>query len=235
MCGRFSQTAPPEIIAQEFALDDPPPLTSRYNIAPSQPVAAIRLHPESAKRACALFRWGLIPSWAEDQSIGSRLINARAETVAEKPAFRSAFRHRRCLVLADGFYEWQLVGRGRQPYYIRRQDGRPFAFAGLWEQWAGPGKSDGQAGAAGPVIESCTLLTTGPNALMAPIHDRMPVILDRQDYALWLDPAVQQVEALTPLLRPCPAEWLTAYPVGPWVNDPRHDDPRCLDPLAPVT
>ncbi|MFM8552569.1 MAG: SOS response-associated peptidase [Nitrospiraceae bacterium] len=232
MCGRFSQTAPPDVIAHEFSLDDLPLLTPRYNIAPSQPVAAIRLHPESAKRDCVLFRWGLIPSWAKDPAIGIRMINARVETVAEKPAFRSAFRHRRCLVLADGFYEWQPVGRGKQPYYIRRQDSRPFAFAGLWEHWTGPGKQDGQAEVAGPVIESCTLLTTGPNALMASIHDRMPVILDQQDYALWLDPTVQRVEVLTPLLRPSPAERLTAYPVGPWVNNPRHDDPHCFDPVV---
>ncbi|MBM4124876.1 MAG: SOS response-associated peptidase [Nitrospira sp.] len=223
MCGRFSQTAPPDVIAQEFSLDDPPLLTPRYNIAPSQPVAAIRLHPESAKRDCVLFRWGLIPSWAEDPAISIRMINARAETVAEKPAFRSAFRHRRCLVLADGFYEWRREGRTKQPFYIRKRDGGPFALAGLWEPWQS---------AEGVAVESCTILTTGANEAMAPIHDRMPVLLDPKDYALWLDPNIRQTEALLPLLRPVPSECLTLYPVSVWVNSPGHDDPQCLAPLS---
>ncbi|MBD2100164.1 SOS response-associated peptidase [Leptolyngbya sp. FACHB-261] len=218
MCGRFSQTRSAAIVAEAFQLAEVPPLDPRYNIAPTQPVAVIRCTAEQPQRQLQQLRWGLIPSWAKDASIGSKLINARAETVAEKPSFRSAFSQRRCLVLADGFYEWQRLERGKQPFYIRVGEGEPFAFAGLWERWRGP---DGE-------VESCTLLTTEPNELMRPIHDRMPVILQPQDYDLWLDPSVREPAQVQPLLHPYPAEAMTAYTVSKQVNSPANDSPECI-------
>lgn len=222
MCGRFSLSTPAEILADRFQLTSAPSLAPRYNIAPTQPVAAVRLTPGHEGRMLELLRWGLIPPWAKDPSLGAQLINARAETAATKPAFRAAFRQRRCLVPADGFYEWQREGLRKQPFYIRMRDGKPFAFAGLWEHWEG---LDGAA------IDSCALLTTEPNELLRPVHDRMPVILDPRDYELWLDPEVRKLERLTPLLRPYPPEDMTAYPVSPRVNNPRNDDPLCTEPL----
>lgn len=222
MCGRFTLLTPAETLAEQFHLPDVPSLTPRYNVAPTQPVAAVRQSPGNGERELALLRWGLIPSWAKDADIGARMINARSETVAQKPAFRAAFRQRRCLVLADGFYEWQRLARGKQPFYIRLRDGSPFAFAGLWEHWAGP---DG-------AVESCTLLTTEPNDLIRSLHNRMPVILAPEDYDLWLDPGVREVELLHPLLRPHPPEDMIAYPVGLWVNNPKNDGPQCIEPSA---
>lgn len=222
MCGRFTLTDPDADLAEQFNLPDVPDLQPRYNIAPTQPVAAVRVAAESAARELALLRWGLIPFWAKDPGIGARMINARSETAAEKPAFRAAFRRRRCLVLADGFYEWQKENGGKQPFYIRLRDGQPFAFAGLWESWKGEGET---------VIESCTLLTTQPNDLIHPLHNRMPVILHPRDYALWLDPEMQAAERLKPLLRPYPFEEMVAYPVSRFVNKPQNDDPRCIEPL----
>ena len=169
-----------------------------------------------------MLRWGLIPFWAKDSKIGTRMINARSETVAEKPAFRAAFRQRRCLVLADGFYEWQRLERGKQPFYIRQRDEGPFAIAGLWEYWEGP-----EGG-----IESCTLLTTQPNDLVRPLHNRMPVILHPDDYDLWLDRSVQEPALLQPLLRPYSPEDMMAYPISTWINKPENDGPRCIEPLA---
>jgi len=223
MCGRFTQTASPEIIAQQFDLDAPPLFKPRYNIAPSQQVAAIRINPDAAKRECVLLRWGLIPSWATDAKIGNQCINAKAETVAEKPSFRSAFKKRRCLVIADGFYEWRLQGKQKQPMWIGLKSKHPFAFAGLWEHWTP---------AEGVPIETCTIITTEPNALMQTIHHRMPVILAPHDYDLWLDPSVQHVEIVKPLLRPFTADELVAYPVSALVNNPRHDTSQCLEPVA---
>ena len=161
--------------------------------------------------------WGLVPSWADDPKIGNRMINARAETAADKPSFRTAMRRRRCLIVADGFYEWQTIGKRRQPMYIHMRDGRPFAFAGLWESWEGADHS---------ALESCTILTTSANDLVRPIHDRMPVIIAPADYARWLDPAVQQAEPILPLLRPYPAEEMEAYAVSTRVNSPARDDER---------
>lgn len=228
MCGRFALGAAPESLAALFELEAgalPEGLRPRYNIAPTQPVLAARwLVPdgEPGGRALGWLRWGLVPSWAKEFAIGARLINARAETAAAKPAFRSALRRRRCLVAADGFYEWQRRGRGRkQPYLIRLRDGRPFAFAGLWERWRSP---------EGLLVESCTLLTTEPNAVCAPIHDRMPVILERRDFARWLDPAEGDPERIRSLLLPFPAEAMSAHPVGPLVNDARIDRPECAAP-----
>jgi putative SOS response-associated peptidase YedK len=167
-------------------------------------------------------RWGLIPSWAGDPRIGNRLINARAETAAEKPSFRSAFRQRRCLVLADGFYEWQRLDGKKQPYYFRMRDSQPFAFAGLWERSSAQGKA----------VETCTLLTTEANELLRTIHDRMPVILEPDTYDRWLDPAVQKVELLKPLLHPYRSEAMTGFPVSSLVNNPRNESPKSIEPAA---
>lgn len=223
MCGRYALFSPEEIVAAMFGLEGagfPPP---SYNIAPPRAVAAVRTAPEGpARRELALLRWGLVPSWAKDPAIGNRMINARAETAPDKPAFRSAFRRRRCLVPADGFYEWRKAGARKQPYYVRLADGGPFAIAGLWERWEGP---------AGDVA-SCTLLTTGPNDLLAPIHDRMPVILSPDDYGTWLDPEEQAPATLLPLLRPFPSDAMVAFPVRTLVNNPASDDPRCIEPAA---
>ena len=223
MCGRFSQTATPDMIAEQFEVNEPPLFKPRYNIAPSQQVATIRLNPEAAKRECVMLRWGLIPSWAKDPKIGNQCINAKAETVAEKPSFRAAFKKRRCLVIADGFYEWQLQGKQKQPMWIGLKSKRPFAFAGLWEHW----KS-----AEGQPLETCTIITTAPNELMQAIHNRMPVILSPSSYDQWLDPTVQQLEPLKALLQPYSSEELMAYPVSTLVNNPRHDAPQCLEPVS---
>lgn len=222
MCGRFAQTASASVIAQQFGVAVPPGLAARYNIAPSQPVAVIRIAPGSASRELVLVRWGLIPSWAKDPKMGFQCINAKAETAAEKPSFRGAFKARRCLVLATGFYEWRVQGRVKQPMWIGLKSRGPFAFAGLWEQWRPP---DGEA------IESCTILTTDPNELLQPIHNRMPVILPPDSYGQWMDPHVQQAASLAALLRPYPSEELEACQVGALVNNPRHDAPDCLEPV----
>lgn len=223
MCGRFALFSPEEILAAMFGVEGdrfPPP---SYNVAPSRDVAAVRVAPQgAARRELALLRWGLVPSWAKDPSIGNRMINARAETAPEKPAFRSAFRRRRCLVPADGFYEWRKAGARKQPYYVRMADGSPFAIAALWESWEGPGGG----------VATCALLTTAPNDLLAPIHDRMPVILAPGDCAPWLDPEVRDPARLLSLLRPYPADAMTAFPVRPLVNNPATDDPRCIEPAA---
>jgi putative SOS response-associated peptidase YedK len=208
-------------LAAAFELEEPFEPTPSFNVAPTQPVTAIRLGEGSGARAAAVLRWGLIPSWAEDPAIGNRMINAKAETAAEKPAFRQAFRRRRCLIAADGFYEWRKGPGAKQPFYIRMKGGAPFAFAGLWEHWEGEGS----------VIESCTILTTQPNDLVRPIHDRMPVILAPGDYAAWLDCGRTDLKALQALLRPHPAGAMEAWPVGPYVNNPRNNDARCIEPL----
>jgi putative SOS response-associated peptidase YedK len=232
MCGRFTLSTPAERLAELFGLDEVPSLAPRYNIAPSQGAPAVRLTAEG-KRHLELLHWGLVPSWAKELSVGYRMINARAETAAEKPAFRKAMRERRCLVLADGFYEWQKRGRGRkQPWYIALKDRRPFAFAGLWERWHPPA-AEGATEAA-PVLQSCTLLTTQPNALVAELHDRMPVILQPGDYDAWLDPAERDPEKLKPLLRAFPAEEMVAFEVSSRVSSPVNDDPGCCAPLPTV-
>lgn len=220
MCGRFALHADAETIAQTFELDEAPELSPRYNIAPTQPAPVVLTTGDNAHREFRTLRWGLIPSWAKDAVIGAKMINARAETVAEKPAFRSAFTHRRCLILADGFYEWQKLGRGKQPIYIRLKSGEPFAFAGLWERWESP--DDGP-------IESCTIITTTPNDLVQPIHDRMPVILHRESYGRWLDPGNTNSEALATLLTPYSANEMEAYSVSARVNSAANDDPTCIE------
>ena len=223
MCGRYTLHARREALADAFDLDEVPELPLRYNIAPTQNVPVVRLDPDSGRRRVAMLRWGLIPSWADDPTIGNRMINARAETVASKPAFRSAFRRRRCLVLADGFYEWAATGgKAKTPFHFRRRDGRPFAFAGLWERRE-----------KGPQpVESCTLITTEPNAVVAPVHDRMPAILRPEHYQQWLDPDEQGADELDALLGPLPDELMEGFTVGRLVNSPSRDDPRCIEPAG---
>ena len=224
MCGRFTLTAAGEVVASVFELAEVPVLSPRYNIAPTQPVVAVVSDSHEPKRLFKTMRWGLIPCWAKDPSIAARMINARAETVATKRAYQSAFRHRRCLIAADGFYEWRQAApkKPKQPYYVRMEDSRPFAFAGLWEHWEG---SDGSA------IDSCTVITTEPNELMKSLHDRMPAILRPEYFDRWLDPGIQDAESLQPLLRPYLADKMTAHPVSIYVNDPSHDTARCIEPL----
>ncbi len=219
MCGRFVLFASPDMLQAEFDLAAPPTgLTPRYNIAPTQPVAVIA---NKGERSIEMFTWGLIPSWAKERSIGSRMINARAETLAEKPAFRAAFRKRRCLIVADGFYEWKKEGTGKTPMFIRLASQRPFAFAGLWEYWQPPG--------AEPVL-SCTIITTDANALVSPIHDRMPVILPASAYDLWLDPAPREPAALMALLHPFEDEPMEAIVVSRLVNSPANEGPVLVEP-----
>lgn len=221
MCGRFSLGATTRV-AQLFDLPNWPETAPRYNITPSQSVAAVVQDRETGAREFRPFRWGLVPSWAKDPAIGSRLINARSETAATKPAFRKPLRERRCLIPADGFYEWRREGPRKQPYYIMLRDGEPFAFAGLWDRWLPP---DGQP------LETCTILTTTPNSIVERLHDRMPVILPPESYTLWLDPHLRDVEPLQALLRPCAAEAMAAYPVSTKVNNPANDSTDLIAPL----
>ncbi|MCT7949933.1 SOS response-associated peptidase [Ancylothrix sp. C2] len=222
MCGRYTLTRLAEDVGRIVQASINSNLKPRYNIAPTQPVATI-LQPKSGKeRELRILHWGLIPSWAKDESMSARMINARAETVAEKPSFRSAFKRRRCLVVADGFYEWQTQGKKKQPFYFKLKNGEIFGFAGLWEHW----EKDGN------VVESCTIITTNANDLMQPIHDRMPVILHPKDYDLWLDPDQEKVDVLQGLLQPYSQEEMTAYPVSTIVNKPANDSPECVEPVA---
>ena len=220
MCGRFTLRSPAESLALHFSCDIEGELAPRYNIAPTQMVSAVRRQAEDVNARFATLRWGLVPSWAKDLSIGSRMINARAETVAEKPAFRAAFRRRRCLIPADGYFEWLKRGRTKQPYYFRMRDESPLAFAGLWETW--------QGGADQAAIESCTIITTEANELARPIHDRMPVILEPDHYELWLDPQERDPDVLRPLLRTFQSDAMVVDPVSTRVNSPRIDDPKCI-------
>ena len=221
MCGRFTLRTPVEELAKFFHLPETPRLTPRYNIAPTQPVATVLVM--TGDRLFRMMRWGLVPHWAKDLSIGSRMINARSETIAEKPAFRSALRERRCLVMADGFYEWQRKGTIKQPHYVIKKGKSPFAFAGLWERWQPP--------EGGDAVESCTIITTEANVLVRTFHERMPVILDQEDFGLWLDPSVTEPQRLLPLLKPYPAEKMEAYPVSSVVNSPGHESGECIQPI----
>jgi putative SOS response-associated peptidase YedK len=248
MCGRFTLAQSAEAIARQFHLVDLPPVEPHYNIAPTQPAPVVRLEARAQARQFDYLYWGLIPSWAKDIKMGAKLINARSETVAEKPAFRAAVKRRRCLILADGFYEWQRTGKTKQPYYFYlpvpallnpdltsaissnpqpTQGGETnrqlFALAGLWEHWQD---------ADGNEVESCTILTTAANALLATMHDRMPVILHSEDYDRWLDPTIQSVESLRSLFDPYPAEEMDCYPVSSSVNTARFDTPDCIQPIS---
>jgi putative SOS response-associated peptidase YedK len=225
VCGRFTLKSPPDDLASAFGLDEVPELETRYNIAPTQDVAVVRRDPRHEGRTLAMLRWGLIPPWAKNPSVGNRLINARAESAADRPSFREAFRFRRALVVADGFYEWKRVGARKQPIHIGLRDRRPFGFAGLWERWRAPD---------GGTVESCTILTTEPNDLVRPIHDRMPVILPARHHDLWLDPEVVDAGGLVPLLGPYPAGEMTAHPVATLVNSPDNEGPDLIDPVPPL-
>ncbi|OLN25738.1 SOS response-associated peptidase [Desulfosporosinus metallidurans] len=220
MCGRFSFA---EIIGivERFELDQVQlELWPRYNIAPSQQVPVV-IHQNGGNRLF-MFRWGLIPYWAKAESIGNKLINARAETLEEKPSFRRSFEQRRCLVLADGFYEWKKEGRIKKPYRITLLDGRPFAFAGLWDSWLSP---------TGQTINSCAIITTTPNKLMEPIHNRMPVILPQDMESVWLDVNVTTSHEAKGMLTPFPEERMVAYEVSQLVNSPRNEGPECVVPV----
>lgn len=222
MCGRFTLTATADELRQLFDLADSPVLAKlapRYNIAPTQPVVVVREHPKSGARTLDVMRWGLIPSWSKEPGTGAPLINARAETVADKPAFRSAFKRRRCLVPASGFYEWQAKDGHKQPYYVHVAGGVPFAMAGLWETWHGPD---------GDEIDSCTIITTAANPLVRPLHERMAVILPPAAYGDWLDPTIEDPHLLQSLLEPFPAKQMDAYPVSTYVNAARNEGPECL-------
>jgi putative SOS response-associated peptidase YedK len=222
MCGRFTLSVFPEVLTQIFEVEKVPDFKPQYNIAPTQMVLVVLYNSEGHKREIQRLRWGLIPSWAKDQSMGARLINARAETAAEKPMFRRAFKRQRCLVVADGFYEWQRQDGKKQPYYFRLSNGKPFGFAGLWEEWQSPAQEQ---------IKSCTILTTQANELLQVVHDRMPVILQQENYDLWLDPQVHDVELLQPLLHPYPSEAMTSYPVTSLVNSPKNNSAECITPV----
>jgi putative SOS response-associated peptidase YedK len=219
VCGRFTLTVDPGDLQDAFpGLTIQVPIMPRYNIAPTQPIAAIANLPDYS---LSYYYWGLIPSWAKDPEIGSRLINARSETLAEKPSFRNAYRRRRCLILADGFFEWKPSAehKSKTPMYIKLKSGRPFAFAGLWEIWS---SQDGSQ------INSCTIITTQPNSLIESIHNRMPVILPAIAYKDWLDPKERSPESLAQWLTPFPVEDMVAYPVSRLVNSPKIDVPECI-------
>jgi putative SOS response-associated peptidase YedK len=222
MCGRFSCNINSELLADLFGLREHPTLTSRYNIAPTQQVPVIREHPDGENHLDYL-HWGLIPSWAQDKSIGSRLINARSETVTEKLSFRQAIRYRRCLVLGSGFYEWKQAGKDKQPWLIRLKNGAPMVFAGLWETW----KS-----AEGTVIESCTILTTASNRLVAPLHDRMAVILSPDEYRTWLERNTTDPTGLKKMFQPYPADLMEMFPVSPMVNNVRNESADLVVPVG---
>jgi putative SOS response-associated peptidase YedK len=221
MCGRFTLTSDPNTIRAAFpGISVPSEMTPRYNVAPTQPVAVI---PNDGHNSVDFFVWGLIPSWAKDPKIGSRMINARSETLAEKPSFKAAYRRRRCLILADGFYEWQKQpgSKSKVPYYLRLESGEPFGLAGLWERWFSPDGSE---------VKSCTIITTEPNELVEKVHNRMPVILPASVYGDWLDPEERDPETLQHLLTAFPAVEMMAYPISTLVNSPANDQPEVLLP-----
>jgi putative SOS response-associated peptidase YedK len=221
MCGRFVLTADTDMVQMAFNLTNVAhPIAPRFNIAPSQPIAVIT---NDDPRTLTYHQWGLIPSWSKDPKMGSKMINARSETAAEKPAFRSAFKRRRCLIPATGFFEWKKQSGGKVPMFIHMQDRQVFAFAGLWEIWHSP---------EGGEIRTATILTTEPNEFMAEIHDRMPVILQAKDYETWLAAGDQKADDLMPLMKPFPAELMKAYPVSTFVNSPGNDTPETIEPLA---
>jgi putative SOS response-associated peptidase YedK len=220
MCGRFVLMTPGSSLAEQFQLTEEVDLEPRYNIAPTQLVAVVRVRPDDPARKLVLLKWGLIPFWAKDKTIGSKLINARAETAADKPAFRAAFKYRRCLIPADGFYEWKKKGSRKQPYFVGMADGKPFALAGLWEHWTS---------LEGEVIESCTILTTDSNELVGGLHDRMPLILDPEDYDLWLDSAAKDPKLLKPLIKAYPSQGMRKFPVSSRVNKAAYDAADCLE------
>ncbi len=221
MCGRFTLTSNMDDLQSRFGFEGRD-LVFRpsYNIAPTQPVLAVT---NDGQRRAELMRWGLVPFWAKDIKIGYRMINAVGETAATKPAFRAAFKKRRCLILADGFFEWRKDGKEKIPTYIFLKSREPFAFAGLWETWKSP---------EGETVKSCTIITTKPNEFIEPIHNRMPVILSGETEALWLDPMTEEAEALQPLIQGAPAELMESCIVSSLVNSPKNNTPECVVPIT---
>jgi putative SOS response-associated peptidase YedK len=223
MCGRYRLSRRKQIVEEYFdCVSDEPDWNPRYNIAPTQPIPVIRQNPKEPVRELSLVRWGLIPSWAKDSSAAARMINARSETASTKPAFRDALKSRRCLVPADGFYEWQRTGKTKQPYCFEVDDGKLFAFAGMWDRWKD---------ASGNAVETCSILTTTPNAVTASVHDRMPVILDPDGYDLWLDPGMKDVSGASELLKPYDARLMRCYPISARINHTVNDDEDCSAPV----
>jgi putative SOS response-associated peptidase YedK len=223
MCGRYTVTATPEVLRALFGYAEQPNFPPRYNVAPTQPIAVVRLM--NGKRQFALVRWGLLPSWVKDPKAFSLLINARGETVNDKPAYKAAMKRRRCLIPADGFYEWKALGNRKQPYYIRAKSGEPFAFAGLWETWTGPN---------GEELETAAIVTTDANQTLAPVHDRMPVVIAPEQFDLWLGGADGDTAAAAALIRPAPDDLLEAYPVSNDVNRVANDNPRLIEPSTEI-
>lgn len=225
MCGRFTLRTPTPVLMELFRLSLIPDAVPRYNIAPTQEIVTIRVTGERGSREGLRMRWGLVPSWAKDPSISARMINARAESLAEKPSFRVAFRRRRCVVPADGYFEWRSIGKAKQPYLIQRSDGKPFLMAGLWESWSG---------AAGAKLQdpllSCTIVTTAATGMPATVHDRMPVILNDECATRWLDLALDDPTEIKPILDQATTDGLEIVAVNPCVNNARHDHPQCVEP-----
>lgn len=222
MCGRIILSSAPHVLAEKFYLDMVPDLLPRYNIAPTTDIPAVVPNPKTTGNLIRMFRWGLVPPWSPGPEVGAKMINARSETVLEKPSFREAFAKRRCLIPVDGFYEWQKRDKVKQPFLFQRKDLSVFALAGLWEQWEYPG---------GHKLDTCSILTTAANSTMRPIHHRMPVILPEKDWKVWLELNEEKASTLTGLLKPCAAELLLAHPVSTRVNKPVNDDPSCLEPV----
>jgi len=223
MYGRYRLSRRKQLVEEYFDCgSDEPDWSPRYNIAPTQPVPVIRENPKEPARELSLMRWGLIPSWAQDSSVAAQMINARSETAATKPALRGALKFRRCLIPADGFYEWLRTGKSKQPYCFEVNDGQLFAFAGLWDRWKDP---------SGNWMKTCSILTTTPNAVTAAVHDRMPVILDPDSYDLWLDPGMQNVAAASELLKPYDARIMRCYPVSTRINSVANDGEGCSEPV----
>jgi putative SOS response-associated peptidase YedK len=221
MCGRYTLTSSPEALRALFRFEQQPNFPPRYNIAPTQPIAIVRL--VEGKRQFALVRWGLLPSWVKDPKTFTLLINARGESVVEKPAFRAAMKRRRCLIPADGFYEWQAAGDRKRPFCVRAKSGAPLAFAGLWETWMGPN---------GEELETATIVTTRANRMLAAIHDRMPVIVPPQGFDLWLDTATVDATTAAALIQPAPEGLLEAYVISTAVNRTANDNPKLLEPVG---
>ena len=225
MCGRYRLSRHKEIIEEHFSAYGDNDWIPRYNIAPTQQVPVIRQHPKEPRRELSLMRWGLVPHWARNMSGSAGMINARSETAATRPAFRDPMKFRRCLIPADGFYEWQQKGKIRQPFCFEVDYGELFAFAGLWDGWKSPD---------GHWIKSCSILTTRPNAVTSAVHDRMPVILRKDDHDLWLDPRMTNVEAVSDLLKPFDAKQMRTYPTSVRVNNVVNNDAECSIPAEPV-
>ncbi len=226
MCGRYRLSRRKQIIEEHFdSVSGEEDWSPRYNVAPTHPVPIIRQHPKEPRREVSLARWGLIPWWAKDSSGAARMINARSETASTLPAFRDALKSRRCLVPADGFYEWKRTGKSRHPYCFEVNDGELFAFAGLWERWKD---------ASGKLLETCSILTTPPNTVTSSVHDRMPAILTPDAYDLWLDPGFADVAAISEMLKPFDANSMRCYPVSARINHVANDDAECSVPVKPA-